>query len=246
MVHARLVQQRERLAIVQWTVRMGAVTAEAVACRERTSVASARSRLVVAEREGLVSRRRPLAGHPALYTITKAGLRGSGLDGFAPCRVSSSNALHMTVCAGVAVALEFAYPDHRVMGERELRRAERECGALLASARLGVGRPGGPLLHRPDLVLWSTSSDRGRPVAIEVELTVKAPRRLAEICRAWARARHVAGVLYLAPPSVEAALERAIEKVRAAERIVVAPLGALVGAGEPTGISFARAIPVDP
>jgi hypothetical protein len=45
---------------------------------------------------------------------------------------------------------------------------------------------------------------------------------------------------------VEAALERAIERVRAAERIVVAPLGALVGAGEPTGISFARAIPVDP
>jgi hypothetical protein len=201
---------------------------------------------VVAEREGLVSRRRPLAGYPALYTITKAGLRGSGLDGFAPCRVSSSNALHMTVCAGVAVALEFVYPDHRVMGERELRRAERERGALLASARLGGGRPGGPLLHRPDLVLWSTNSDRGRPVAVEVELTVKAPRRLAEICRAWARARHVAGVLYLAPPNVEAALERAIERVQAGERIVIAPLGALVGAGEPTGISFARAIPVDP
>jgi hypothetical protein len=239
------VQQRERLAIVQWTVRMGAVTAEAVACRERTSVASARSRLAVAEREGLVSRRRLLAGQPALYTITRAGLRRSGLDGLAPCRVSSSNAPHMTVCAGVAVALELVYPDHQVMGERELRRAERERGGVLASARLGGGRPGDALLHRPDLVLWSTNPDR-RPVAVEVELTVKAPRRLAEICRAWARARHVAGVLYLAPPSVQAALERAIERVQATERIVVAPLGALVGAGEPTGISFARAIPVGP
>jgi hypothetical protein len=143
------------------------------------------------------------------------------------------------------VALELVYPDHQVMGERELRRAESQRGGLLASARLGGGRPGGPL-HRPDLVLWSMKPERGRPVAVEVELTVKAPRRLAEICRAWARARHVAGVLYLAPPSVEAALERAIEKVQAAERIVVAPLGALVGAAEPTGISFARAIPVGP
>jgi hypothetical protein len=245
MVYARLAQQRERLAIIQWTARMGAVTAEALACREGTSVASARSRLVAAERGGLVSRRRPLAGHPALYTITRAGLRGSGLQGFEPCRVSSSTALHMIVCAGVAVALEFAYPDHHVMGERELRRAETERGGLLASARLGGGPSGDPLLHRPDLVLWSTNSDRGRPVAVEVELTVKAPRRLAEICRAWARARHVAGVLYIATPSVERALERAIERVQAAERIAVAPLGALAGAGEPTGMSFARAIPVD-
>jgi hypothetical protein len=244
MVHARLVQRRERLAIMRWTARMGAVTAEALACREGTSVASARSRLVAAERDGLVARHRPLAGHPALYTLTRAGLRGSGLEGFAPCRVSSSNALHMIVCAGVAVALEFGYPDHEVMGERELRRAERERGALLASARFGTGRPGDPLLHRPDLVLWSTSADRGRPVAVEVELTVKAPRRLAEICRAWARARHVAGVLYIAPPSVEPALERAIESVNAAGRIVVAPLGAVVGSGEPTEI--ARAITIDP
>jgi hypothetical protein len=246
MVHATLAQQRERLAIIRWTARMGAVTAEALACREGTSVASARSRLVAAERCGLVSRRRPLAGYPALYTITRAGLRRSGLEGFAPSQVSSSNALHMIVCAEVAVALEFGYPDHDVMGERELRRLESERGGLLASARLGGVRLGGPLIHRPDLVLWSTHLDRGRPVAVEVELTVKAPRRLAEICRAWARARHVAGVLYIAPPSVEPALQRAIERVQAAERIVVAPLAALARAGQPTGMLLARAIPAEP
>jgi hypothetical protein len=152
----------------------------------------------------------------------------------------------MIICAGVAVALEFGYPDHRVMGERELRWAERERGGLVASARLGGGGPGLPMLHRPDLVLCPTSSDRGRPVAVEVELTVKAPRRLAEICRAWARARHVDGVLYLAPADVEAALGRAIERVQAADRIVVAPLDALAGACAPRGMSFARAIPVGP
>ena len=246
MVLAKLAQQCERLAVLQWTARMGAVTAEALACRQGTSVASARSRLVAAERHGLVSRRRPLAGYPALYTITRAGLRRSGLEGFAPCEVSASNALHMIICVGVAVALEFGYPDHYAMGERELRRAERERGGLLASARLRGVRPGVPPLHRPDLVLWSTNSVHARPVAVEVELTIKAPRRLEEICRAWARASHVAGVLYIAPPSVEPALERAIGSVRAAERIVVAPLAALASAGEPSGISLAKAIPVEP
>jgi hypothetical protein len=240
-----MLAQPERLAIMQWTARMGAVTAEALASREGTSIAAARSRLVAAERDGLVSRRRPLAGYPALYAVTRAGLKGAGLHGLVPCRVSSSNALHMIVCAWVAVALELGYPDHRVMSERELRRAEGESASPLASARLGSGRPVGPVLHRPDLVLWPTNSDRGLPVAVEVELTVKAPRRLAEICRAWARARHIAGVLYLAPPTVERALERAIQTVQGAERIVVAPLGALAGAGPPTDIAFARAIPVD-
>ncbi len=65
------------------------------------------------------------------------------------------------------------------------------------------------------------------PVAVEIELTVKAPRRLEAICRAWARSREVAGVLYLAPADVERALRRAIDKAQAAERIVILPLDAL-------------------
>jgi hypothetical protein len=68
-------------------------------------------------------------------------------------------------------------------------------------------------------------------VAIEVELTVKAPRRLVGICRAWARCRAVAGVLYLAPADVERALRRAVTDARAYEQVVVVPLSALQGVG---------------
>jgi hypothetical protein len=135
--------------------------------------------------------------------------------------------MHLIVCARVAAAMERCYPDHRVLGERELRRDERERGVLLASARLGAGPDGAQLLHRPDLVLWPTGADGGLPVAVEVELTIKSPRRLADICRAWARCRCVAGVLYLAAPRVEHALERALERADAGERIVVVPLDAL-------------------
>jgi hypothetical protein len=230
MGRSRKAPGEDRISIVRWSARMGAVTAEAIAIRERTSVAAARSRLVAAAGDGLLSRQRPLAGQPALYAITSAGVDAAGLRGLGPCRVSASNALHLIVCARVAVALERSYPDHRVLGERELRLIESEREVTLASARLPRGPGGAPMLHRPDLVLWPARADR-RPVAVEVELTVKAPRRLAGICRAWARSRHVAGVLYLAPPEVARAVERAIEKVHAGERVVVAALDALIEPG---------------
>jgi hypothetical protein len=219
-------QTPERAATLQWVARIGAVTDQALAAHTGTSVASARARLLAAGRAGLIARHRPLAGQPSLYTVTRAGMRASGLRGLDPCRVSSANALHSIECARVAAALERCYADHRVLGERELRRDERECGRTLASAHLGEGL-GGPLLHRPDLVLWPAGSEGEPPVAVEVELTIKAPRRLLEICRAWARCRCVAGVLYLAPPEVEQALVRARERARAEERIAVVPLDAL-------------------
>jgi hypothetical protein len=233
MVRECTTHSPERLAILRWTVGLGAVTAEALAQHEHRTVASARGHLLAAEQAGLLYRRRPLAGRPTLYAATRSGLRMSGLSGFEPCRVSVANAPHAIACAEVAAALERAYTDHRVMGERELRRDERASGTQLASARLGFGPDGAPLLHRPDLVLWPERSRQTLPVAIEVELTVKAPRRLIEICRAWARCRCVAGTLYLTTPEVRRPLARAIDRAQAGERIVLVTLDALVGSTPP-------------
>jgi hypothetical protein len=218
----------KRKAIVHWTAGMGAVTAEAVSVHLGVSAASARGRLRAAEGERLLKRCRPLTGHPALYTVTRTGLRKAEARGIEPCTVSAANALHLIECARVAAALERCYPDHRVQGERELRCEERERQCALASADVGIGLRGERgLRHHPDLVLWPLDGAAGPPVAVEVELTVKAPERLAAICRAWARARCVAGVLYLAPPEVERAVLRAIDRAQAHERVVVVPLDAL-------------------
>jgi hypothetical protein len=235
----------ERAAIIQWIAGIGAVTAEALAAREGSSVASARARLLAAERGRLLSRSRPLMGRPALYTVTPAGMRAAGVRGLDPCRVSAANAAHAIACAGVAAALERCYPDQRVLGERELRRDEREYGAPLASATLGWRAPGSPLMHRPDLVLWPKHPEDGLPVAVEVELTIKAPGRLLEICRAWSRCRCVAGVLYLAPPEVKRALERALEKAHAGERIVVLALATLGPGHEVRDAPAASTVPSD-
>jgi hypothetical protein len=236
MVRSSTPSSPDQLALLRCTVRFGAVTAEAVATHGGWTLASARARLGAAERAGLLCSRRLLAGRPALYTATRAGLRASGLRGFEKCHVSVANAPHAIECARVAAALEQAYPDHYVMGERELRRDEREARSQLASACLGRAVGDTPLLHRPDIVLWPQSESAGErlPVAVEVELTIKAPRRLLQICRAWARCRCVAGTLYLVAPEVERPIARAIEHAQAAGRILALPLAALSsGDGHP-------------
>jgi hypothetical protein len=58
-------------------------------------------------------------------------------------------------------------------------------------------------------------------VAVEVELSVKAARRLEAICRAWARCRLVSEVRYYAPPHVGRAVSRAVSVVHAHDVIRV-------------------------
>jgi hypothetical protein len=224
---SRWTRSLERDAQMHWIARIGTVTAEALAQREGATVASARARLQAITRAGLLARSRPLTGHQALFTPTRAGLRACGLAGVETSRIGAVNAAHMATCAAVAVALERCYPDHVVIGERELRRRERHRRRTLASATLGSGGPGSATLHRPDLVLWPPSA-AALPVAVEVELTVKGPERLATICRAWARCRDIAGVLYLAAPAAQRALERALARAHAGDRVIVLGLDVLL------------------
>lgn len=220
----------ERLDALRWTASLGAITAEALALRQAISVASSRGRLSAMCRRGLLERTRPLNECPALFSLTAAGSRAAGLPGLAPVRVGASSAGHLTVCAQAAAALERCYPDNRVIGERELRSAERACEHPLASARLAGRYAGSSGLHRPDLVLAAAAEDDlALPVAVEVELTVKAPQRLCEICRAWARCSQVAGVVYLVSERAQPAVARAVAAARAGERIAVVRLDALAG-----------------
>jgi hypothetical protein len=63
------------------------------------------------------------------------------------------------------------------------------------------------------------------PVAVEVELTLKAKAELIANCRAWARCRYVEAVIYFAETrSIEEKLLDAIEECKGEERIVVNPL----------------------
>jgi hypothetical protein len=159
---------------------------------------------------------------PGLYIATADGLRWRGLERLGTYRVSPGGFQHAQQVAAAAVALHRSLPaEWEILSEREIRVHESDEDELLASAKLGELPGGRPALHRPDLALLTPA---GSTVVVEVELSVKAPRRLAAICTAWARARHISAVYYLAPPTVARAVQRAIAETRTEDRIVVLPI----------------------
>ncbi len=224
----------QRAEMLAWAASLGAVTPEAVSRHDGCTISSARGRLAAAERAGLLAAHRLLRGEPALYTVTRSGMRAAAVADLEPARVSPGGARHAIACCTVAPELEHAFPDHLLLGEPALRREERRSGAPLASIRLGPGAGRWSSDHRPDLVLLERAGRGSAPVAVEVELTVKAPERLRAICRGWARSRRVAGVLYLVAPEVRAPLLRAIEAAGGCDRIVPVDLDALSHPEEPT------------
>lgn len=231
-----------RAGLLLWAAGLGAITAEALGIREGMTIASARATLAAAVSSGQLVRHRPLVGQPSLYTVTQAGLRMLGLSGLRLTSVSPGNARHQIVCAQVAAMLERCYPDHLVLGERALREYERRIGIPLAGTVLAYAGTA-QAIHRADMALLSSNGERARPIVVEVELTVKAPHRLASICRAWARSRHIDGALYVASPEVERALERAIAAVSAGSRVAVIPLESL--AERSSSLAQVNCIPSD-
>lgn len=216
VLEAAVVTDRDR-EIVEWVGRLGAACAPDVMARFAIGRSAAYRRLGVLADAGLLRSVRLLHARPALLVATREGLRFAGLADFEVCHVGVASANHWAQCARVAVALQRSEPGYRVRSERELRAVELDRGHAVASAQLGRLPDGRVRLRRPDLVL--TSRTGGLPVPIEVELSVKAPRRLEAICRAWARCQIVDGVRYYAPPHVARAVRRAADKVHASDVI---------------------------
>jgi DNA-binding transcriptional ArsR family regulator len=205
-------------AILDWLAATGAASTielEVIAGLSRRALAA---RLRSLEQAGLVRSTALLRGEPALHVLTRAGLRAAGRPELESVAISAASFGHHLALARAAVALRAA--GERVGGEHELRAFERLEGRPLASAAVGLARSGEIAWHRPDLVCWRP----GLPVAIEVELTVKAPERLRGIVRGWARSRLVEGVVYYATPAAARAVSAAVRRESAESAVAVLAL----------------------
>ena len=209
------------IEIVEWIGRLGAAGAGHVAAHFGVARKTAYQRFEALTKGGLLVPHRILHLRPALYTVTRKGLRWRGLSGLGVCNVSVARFEHWWQIADAAVALATGLPDWRICSDREILWREREQHELLASIRIGSRGWDIPALHRPDLALLSPT---GRVVAIEVELSAKEPSRLVTICNGWARARHVDAVYYLASPEAARAVGRAVQKTRAEDWVKVLAL----------------------
>jgi hypothetical protein len=209
--------------IVRWVGVLGAAGAEDIMGRFGMGRTVVYRRLRVLVQAGLLDRVRLLHAQPALFIATREGLAFAGLPNVQPAAVGPASVRHWTLCARLAVILETVERGYRVWGEPQLRAAEHAAGHPIASATLGTLPDGRPRLRRPDLVLIPHSGD-GLPVAVEVELTVKASRRLQAICVAWARCRHIAGVRYYTTDHAAPAVTRAARAAYAHDAITILSL----------------------
>jgi hypothetical protein len=222
--------QTERDAeIVRWLGRIGAASAENVMARFGMGRSWAYDRLSRLVRDGLLEQKTLLHRQPGLYIATAEGLRWTLQERLGVYRVSAGGFAHAAELATLAVQFFLALPQWGQMSERELRIAEADEDKLLASVKLGELPGGRPALHRPDLALID---GEGHVLAIELELSIKAPRRLQAICRAYARARHLAHVYYLTTPAVGRAVLRAVAEVRAEDRVTVMALENIAGVAD--------------
>jgi hypothetical protein len=220
------VQTERDAAIVEWIGRTGAAGAGHVMSRFGMGRSWTYARLSSLVAGRLLERRTLLHRQPGLYVATAKGLRWQRLERLGVYRVSPGSFEHACEVASAAARLATALPRWELLSERTLRACEADAGELVGSVRIGELPGGRPALHRPDLVI---RSETGRTVAVEIELSVKAPKRLAAICRGYARARHLDRVYYLAAPPARRAVERAVRETRSGDRITVLDLADVSG-----------------
>src|ERR1700690_312194 len=92
-------------AILAWLASIGGGAAEHVAAGCGLSPAAARARLHGLERRGLARRAQLLHGAPALYVLTRAGMRAAGRPEIDPSAISATGFAHQLAVASAAVAL---------------------------------------------------------------------------------------------------------------------------------------------
>jgi hypothetical protein len=207
--------------LVEYVVRHGIVTIGHVMAAMKVGKTATYRRVARCVEAGLLERQEVLRTEPTLLRATREGLRYVGLGlpiaSFAPGGIE-----HYLRCASVAQMLSEELPDHRIFTEQEIPVLEDLLGRPAASVMLEDLPDGRARRHRGDLLV--VSKDEQDRIAVEVELTRKAPHRLRSIIRGWRLAPCVSEVRYYCRTGVtHSGVKRAVKAVQAdaVDKIVV-------------------------
>jgi hypothetical protein len=212
--------------LVEFVGRHGVVTVEQVMAAMGAGRTASYRRIAACMEIGLLERLALLRNEPTVLRATRDGLNYAEL-GLPVAAVTPGLVGHDLRCVDVALLFGGHLGHERVLTEREFTWREQSEGKEIASIDVAGsgGARGLPRKHRADLAVLS---EKGT-IAIEVELTAKAPTRLEGLLRAWRRAQVeqvVAEVHYLcATGKTRRAVERAATKVGAEDCIAVLELG---------------------
>jgi len=208
--------QSRDLQLIDFIGRQGLATIDHVMAALGVKKAAAYRRTAICIEARLLERFEFPLMEPALLRATRRGLHYAGL-GLSPVVVSPGSVHHRLRCTSLAQLLAEEFKPSEIFTERELIQAERLADEPLFSARLPKSH------HRPDLAIQAPT----QTIAIELELSPKAPRRLQQIIHAWTKATWVTEVRYYCEPGpTRRGLERAIANTDASSRVRIleAPL----------------------
>jgi hypothetical protein len=208
--------------LVEFVGRHGVVTVEQVMAAMGAGRTASYRRIAACVEIGLLERLALLRTEPTVLRATRDGLNYAEL-GLPVAAVTPGLVGHDLRCVDVALLVGGHLGHERVLTEREFTWREQSEGKEIASIDVaGSGSRGLPRKHRADLAVLS---EKGT-IAIEVELTAKAPTRLEGLLRAWRRAQVeqvVSEVHYLcAPGKTRRAVERAATKVQVQDSFQIA------------------------
>ena len=194
---------------------------------------TARRRLGRLGRGGYLAQAAAFTHRDPGYLITARGMRAIGSPGRAP-KVRVGEYLHDVGLGWVWLEARRGTfgPLREVISERQMRSARGPSGGPGAAPllqeetdhRLGVrlwdvGPQGRDRVHLPDLVLRTQT---GKTVAVELELTGKSRRQRERIMSAYAAARWIDGVLYLADrPTIARGIRAAAVRAGAESKVHV-------------------------
>jgi len=177
---------------------------------------------------------------PGVYLATRTGLSVVGCE-LSAGTVSAASYAHdlATVDAGIGFELEVCRDGGQVLSTRELHR----CGHTYAiQVRQGSRGAGGVVArHWPDLVQITPAGQR---VAVEVELTQKASRRLGDKLAAYASSDYFRVVYMVPTDKLKQRLEHHAAKTGLGQRLAVIVTGGgeqATGAAQSTGQWAVRA-----
>jgi hypothetical protein len=199
--------------LVQLVGRHGVMTVEQAMRATGVGRTATYRRAAALIEAGLLERVDLLRSEPSLLHATRDGLRYAKLA-MPVAAISPGTVDHRLRCVTVALDLGEVYGHGRVLTERDIVSREVLEDHVIAKATIGGGNGhGGQRFHRADLAVLSEQG----VIAVEVELTPKAPRRLEELLRGWRRSlgREVSEVRYLCEPGqTQRLVERIVKKVR--------------------------------
>lgn len=181
--------------MLQWINGHGFVTVEQACAWMRVNYSTGQTRMKKLTEAGLLKRKRFEVGQPRVNWLTKKGAEASGDDLAPPKRINRVTYFHDRVLVDIALNVVAQtggvfWPQRRLKADK----ISRQCG-------------GWPEGHTPNGLLYVEGK---KPIAVELEMSVKEHRRLADVIAGYAADKDLEDVWFFVTKNE---IRRLIERV---------------------------------